>query len=312
MNIISLYQDFGVNYASENHKHTRPGWVNTACPFCISEPGHEGYHLGYDLTNNRYKCWRCGSHPVTHTISKLLGVSFSDAKQIVQQYALLRTVKKTEKVTIRLKGFKFPSGISNLSQNHKNYLIKRNFDPEKLVFLWDLYGTGPISILDNGLEGNENKQLNYKHRIIIPFYWNDKIVSFDSRDITGKALNKYQACPLVRELIPHKEILYGNQKYWKDTIIIVEGPTDVWRFGVNSAATSGIQFTPKQVRFIAKNFKHVPVVFDGGEPQAIQQANKLVSELKFRGVDSFRVDIIDDPGSMKQSEADYLVKQLLS
>jgi hypothetical protein len=36
-----------------------------------------------------------------------------------------------------------------------------------------------------------------------------------------------------------------------------------------------------------------------------------VAELKFRGVDAFRVDIEGDPGSMKQSEADYLVKQLI-
>lgn len=311
MNIIALYQDFSVNYITTGHRHARSGWVNTVCPFCISEPGHEGYHLGYDLENNRFKCWRCGSHPITNTISKLIGVTYYEAKKIVQDYGILRTVKKTEKVTIRLKGFKFPSGMTELSQAHKNYLIKRNFDPEKLIRLWDLKGTGPISILDNGLDDPENKQLNYKHRIIIPFYWNNKIVSFDSRDITGKAVNKYQACPIVRELVPHKVILYGKQEYWKNTIIIVEGPADVWRFGVNSAATSGIQFTPKQVRFIAKNFKRVPVVYDGGEPQAIEQANKLVSELKFRGVDSFRVDIIDDPGSMEQSEADYLVKQLL-
>lgn len=31
----------------------------------------------------------------------------------------------------------------------------------------------------------------------------------------------------------------------------------------------------------------------------------------FRGVDAFRVEIRGDPGSMKQSEADYLVKQLI-
>ena len=41
------------------------------------------------------------------------------------------------------------------------------------------------------------------------------------------------------------------------------------------------------------------------------QADKLVAELKFRGVDAFRVDIEGDPGSMKQDDANYLIKQLI-
>ena len=48
------------------------------------------------------------------------------------------------------------------------------------------------------------------------------------------------------------------------------------------------------------------------DPQAKIQANKIVAELKFREVDAFRVDIEGDPGSMKQSDADYLVKQLIT
>ena len=118
------------------------------------------------------------------------------------------------------------------------------------------------------------------------------------------------ACPGDRELIPHKNILYGKQEAWKETGICVEGPTDVWRFGINSFGTSGIKYTPKQVRVISSIFNRVAVCFDD-DPQAIIQANKIVAELRFRGVDAFRVDIEGDPGSMKQEDADYLVKQLM-
>ena len=51
-------------------------------------------------------------------------------------------------------------------------------------------------------------------------------------------------------------------------------------------------------------------MFDN-DPQAKLQATKIVAELRFRGVDAFRVDIKGDPGSMKQEDADYLVKQLI-
>ena len=86
--------------------------------------------------------------------------------------------------------------------------------------------------------------INYSHRIIIPYIWNSEIVSFDARDATNKQLNKYQACPLEREIVEHKRILYGTQEMWTDTGICVEGTTDVWRLGTDSFATSGIKDSP--------------------------------------------------------------------
>jgi DNA primase len=180
-------------------------------------------------------------------------------------------------------------------------LESRGFDPILLEREWNLLGTGPYSKLDH---------IDYKHRIIIPFFWDTQQVSFDSRDITGKDAGRYKACPKDRELIPHKEILYGKQSEWKETGICVEGPTDVWRFGTCSFATSGIKYTPKQIRQMAKAFKRIAVVFDD-DSQATVQAGKLVAELKFRGVDSFKIAIKGDPGSMSQEEANYLVKQLI-
>jgi DNA primase len=222
---------------------------------------------------------------------------------LIKKYGA-RVSKLNQDITVRLgsKVHRLPSGVSPLSESHKRYLLeKRNFDPDQLEKDWKLLSTGPVSMLDH---------LNYKHRILIPYIWEGKEVSFDTRDVTDQALSKYMACPKSREIVSHKEIIYGKQEAWTDKLICVEGTTDVWRFGFNSGAVSGIKFTPKQVKELAK-FKRVPVCFDGGESQAIHQANRLVSELKFRGVDSFRVDIEGDPGSMKQSEADYLVKQLI-
>lgn len=299
MDIIQLYDDFSLDYkTSGQHKHVRTGYVNVECPFCTGNPG---YHLSYHLHNEYFVCWRCGWKSSEYAISGILKISINEAKNIIEQYGGTSEVTYTKKEH-NTKPFTLPSEIVPLQKSHKNYLIGRNFDPDKLERVWGITGTRAYSKIE---------KLSYKNRIIIPFMWDGKIVSFDSRDITGKALNKYQACPLEREIIPHKEILYGKQEKWKDRIIVVEGPTDVWRFGVNSVATSGIKFTNKQIRVIAKRFKTVFVCFDGGEHQALEQANLLVSELKFRGVDCKRIDIIGDPGNMEQSEANYLVKQLI-
>jgi hypothetical protein len=298
MNIEQLYRDYNIIFVTEGHKHTRPGWVNTSCPFCTGNPG---YHLGYDINGNKFVCWRCGGHRAQETISKLLNVDWKEANAILKQYGSL-TARVTTQHKVKIKPFKLPSNVTELQENHIQYLEKRNFDPNYLIKKYQLKGTGPMAILD---------KINYKHRIIIPYLWDNIIVSFDSRSISNTAQNKYMACPDAREDKPRKSILYGIQNNWKDVGICVEGPTDVWRLGDYAFAVSGIKYTPAQVRLMSKLFKRVPIMFDGNEPIAKEQADKLVGDLKFRGVDSFRVDIDNDPGSMSESEAKYIVKQLV-
>ena len=298
MDIERLFKDFNIPYATEGHKHCRSGWVNTACPHCTGNPG---LHLGYNLISNRFVCWRCQGHFTNDTLSKLLNIHINEVKKIVLDYGFAPRKSTKKNIKKDLKAFKYPSNLVELQKNHRKYLIKRNFNPNKLITEWELMGTGVFSKLDN---------INYKFRIIIPFLWEGRIVSFDSRDITDKHPFKYMACPTERETIPHKNILYGNENKWGKTGICVEGPTDVWRMGFNSFATSGIKYTPKQLRLMAHRFTRVAVIFDD-ESQAIKQAHKLVADLKFRKVDAFRVHIDGDPGSLSQEEADYLVKQII-
>lgn len=298
MDIIRLYDDYNVDYVTEGHKHARPGWVNTTCPWCTGNPG---YHLGYNEDDNYYFCWRCGWHPISATLAHLIHLTEREVRIIIQQYGLRLTKRVIDPTTETNKlEFALPTGTDILTPSHRRYLIKRNFDPDKLERIWGLQSTGPASRLDG---------LDYKNRIVIPYYWEGRMVSFDTRSVVTDASHgkRYKACPKEREIIPHKEILYGRQEEWKETGILVEGPTDVWRMGTSSFAVSGIQYTAKQVRLISRTFKRVAVVFDD-DPQAILQADKIVAELKFRGVDAFRVDINGDPGGMSQDEANYLVK----
>lgn len=299
MDILQLYHDFGISYMTEGHKHCRPGWVNVPCPWCTGNPG---YHLGFDLSNEHYYCWRCGWHPIVPTIAKLINLHPVEAASVIKQYGVIIPRYEKKEAPAPKKEHRMPTGVGPLETNHRQYLIKRNFDPDRIVRQWNIVGTGPYAALDD---------LSYKHRIIIPILWDRAAVSFTSRDITNKHPFKYITCPKDRELIHHKHIVYGNQEYWEDTGIGVEGPTDVWRFGPNAVATFGIEFTTQQVRVIAKSFKRFAVIFDP-EPQAIKQANKLVAELKLRGVDAFRIDIKSDPGDLPQEEANYLLKQIIN
>jgi hypothetical protein len=303
MKILELYQDYHIDHATEGTKHGGNGWVNIPCPFCTGNPG---YHLGYNLAGNYYHCWRCGGHPVKKVVSKLLNIPETQARDIILQYGgVNKRPKTTLKRKIRAKGYKYPSGELNLLKPHLNYLSKRNYDPEQLQRTWNLKGTGPVAILDG---------INYSRRILAPIIWDGKEVSFQTRNLLpGGVQNKlkYMACPKDRELIEHQTILYGNQKSWQRRGICVEGITDVWRFGEVSFGVFGIDYTPRQVREMSRRFDSIAVVFDP-DPQAVRQANKLVAELKFRGVEAFRIDIATDPGDMPQDDADHLVKEILT
>ena len=300
MDIVRLYQDFSIPFVTEGHKHSRAGWANVECPYCEGNPG---YHLGFEIENPHFYCFRCGWHPVIPTIGKLIKKSDKETRRIISEYGLHLSLTKTPALKSK-KEHILPTGTGPLTSKHIRYLDARGFDHIQVSNLWTLAGTGPVSRLDN---------IDFKHRLIIPIIWDSQEVSFTSRDITGKTPMRYITCPKDREVIHHKHIVYGRQEYWQGVGIWVEGPTDVWRLGVNSFSTFGIEYTREQLRVIARTFKRVFVLFDQ-DPQAQVQSRLAVAELRFRGVDAIHLEniISQDPGDMSQAEADYLVKQLIT
>lgn len=299
MNIIQLYKDFNVPFATEGHKHCREGWVNTTCPFCTGNPG---MHLGYNMADDFYVCWRCGWKATHKAIALLIHVSEKEAKEIARKYGGKSHVKSAVTVRVGHKKFRLPPSTAPMNDRHKRYLTKRKFDPEVIEKIWNVQGTGPISLMDG---------ISFSHRLVIPIYWEDRIVSFQTRDITAKHSLRYITCPEQREIIKHKHIFYqAIPTKDSDACICVEGVTDAWRFGYGAIATFGIKYTKYQVREISKRFKKVFVVFDD-DPQAIKQSEKLTAELILRGVDAYSIKIQGDPGDMAQTDADTLKKELL-
>lgn len=299
MNIIQLYKDFNVPFATEGHKHCREGWVNTTCPFCTGNPG---MHLGYNMADDFYVCWRCGWKATHKALALLIHVSEKEAKEIARKYGGKSHVKSTVTVKVGQKKFRLPPSTAPMNDRHKRYLTKRKFDPEVIEKIWDVQGTGPISLMDG---------ISFSHRLVIPIYWENRIVSFQTRDITAKHSLRYITCPEQREIVKHKHIFYqAIPTKDSDACICVEGVTDAWRFGYGAIATFGIKYTKYQVREISKRFKKVFVVFDD-DPQAIKQSEKLTAELILRGVDAYSIKIQGDPGDMAQTDADTLKKELL-
>lgn len=303
MSIVDLYIDYNIETAPDGHKHYREGWINIECPHCA---GSQGYHLGFNIYGGYFYCWRCGAHNIEKTLSKLLSIDYNPAVATIIEYNLHRKggdLRKDVDGSIRIgkKKFKLPSGVGKMGTPHRNYLRKRGFDPGYIEQNWGVLGTSPMSRLND---------IPYRFRILIPFYWGNQIVSFQCRDYTDKQELKYMACPMEREILHHKHILYGEQKMWGDVGICVEGVLDVWRLESSSFAVLGVGYTKEQVRLISQLFKKIFILFDP-EPQAQQQAKKLQQELLFRGVETYvYTDLPSDPADLSQDDVDHLLKEL--
>jgi hypothetical protein len=308
MQIKKLLTDYNIPFDTHG-KNISTGWIGLQCPFCNDKSNHLGYDLNQKDSKKGFSCWKCGWHSTIDTISILLHLSKNTAKQIVQQYKGQDTTKtKTKELTKQT--FVFPSNTGELMSNHLLYLERRNFDPEYLKNVWDIQGTGITSILID----SERNIYDYKLRILIPIYWAGQIVSFQTRDITDRADQRYKACPKPFEILHHKEILFINKKKLGNntTGLCVEGVFDCFRLGLDSFATFGTKVTPLQVREMARIYKKIFVIFDP-EEQAQKYAEKLIAELRFRGVKAENILLKkgQDPASLSAEEARYLSKQFV-
>lgn len=286
--IHKFVRDFSLSIAESHNKHYRDGWANLACPFCFSDEGK--HHLGYNITDDYWNCYRCGWHNHIEVIHELLRVSWPEAERISKQYGGRPTTTNKTDQQPKPSRIDWPTGCGPLTDRHRDYLISRNYDPDEIESIWKIRGTGPIG--------------PYKFRIIAPIFQQDRMVSYQGRDITDKAAAKYKACPADAELIPHKQTLYGLDQADSHTVAVVEGIMDVWRLGPGAVATFGTQWTWPQVRLLTR-FPRVVIMFDAGEEEAKKKAEQLASALAGLGgaVEMAKLPGDGDPDNLSKAEA---------
>ena len=283
---LSLLKDYNIPHTQEHH-HCTPGWVNVHCPHCIGRPN---FHLGIHLETGVCNCWRCGTHSLFSTLSKLLSVSPKQVAKILLEYA-------HEGIAPRTRRKKYETGRTEaklpittpLQDSHRKYLESRNFDVEELIQVWNICSTGPVG--------------SYKHRIFIPIEMNRKIVSFQARTIHKHVKPRYKTCAKEDEAIHHKYIFYGmDYTKSKKSVIIVEGVTDVWRIGPGAQASFGITYTLSQV-LLCMQYDKVYIMFDD-EKNAQKQARKFAAEIEVAaGNEVYLIDKYGkDPGELSPDQ----------
>jgi hypothetical protein len=306
VNILEIFRTYNVPYVTQGDPHVTSGWAGMSCPWCTGKPGN---YLGVNLAKVWFRCWRCGHHPQVETIAALCHIGIPQAWTIYRSLDGVgnggdryQAKDQAAQKRIAISPYRRPSDIDRMKRRHRDYLASRNFDPDEIERVWDVAGTGPASYLD---------EIDYRHRLFVPIHWEGHEATFQARDITGKSDTKYRACPMDREAVHHKHIIYANPTLTGRTGICVEGVTDAWRLGPLAFATFGIQFKLAQVRAIITRFDRVAIAFDGGERQARMQAQKLEKQLgSLISTKIFALEDGIDPGSMTQDDAQHLVAEV--
>lgn len=294
MDVVRFLRDHNVE-----HAFRRDGWVQIHCPFC---EGSRDFHLGIRLDGDGGHCWRCRGKSSLSIIQRLLNCSWSEAGKLLNEYSgeSRPVIKLREEKSPWLPGRKhcsLPEGTAPMTARHKKYLEDRRFDAELLEKVYGLQGTGHLG--------------KYAFRIVIPIIYRRKMVSWQTRDITGKAGLKYITCVQQKEIIHHKHVLYGMDLVKGKSCAIVEGVTDAWRLGPGTLATFGTGFKAEQAQLIAKNFNRAFLIFDA-EEAAQQTADEMAWRLSHQGVEVRLIELETgmDPGDMEQDGANALMREI--
>lgn len=222
------------------------------------------------------------------TFMQLTGETFSDSRKLLQDLIPEEDLPKeginySRRVVL-------PEGVGNLKPAHRNYLKERGFeDLNKLQELWGVQGIdhtgGPLS-----------------WRIFIPVIYDGVVVSWTTRSIMGNASRRYRSAELSQEKIPHKHLLYGEDKLNKSKLLLFEAPLSVWTVGPGSAALFGLGYNNKQVRRIAR-FSTIYVCFDN-TPDAQETALELCDHIKVLNENVFNIELETgkDPGEINEKE----------
>jgi len=286
MNLQSILIERGIPFREVgSHEHARLGWLQVDCPFCSK--GSEHFRLGINTTHWYANCWTCGPHKLQETLSLLTGGTFHEVREWVNSFE--KGSRVDSQGVLQEVGVQIPSGLQPLREPHRRYLEGRGFDPDLITRLWGIKGF----VLHH----------KYSWRIWIPVSRDGQVVTWTARAIGGDGPRYLH--PPKGEGMPTSKVLYGED-YARDSIVVCEGPTDVWRLGPGAVATMGLGYSHHHVEMISK-YPVRGICFDR-ELAAQTRAKSLVQSLTPLPGETYLIQLESgtDLGDADQGEIDEI------
>ena len=285
-------------------KNIGVGWIGMSCPFC----GDESTHFGINPEATGFFCWACGEKGNIYKLIKQLESKTSGVNSIYSKYSIKANRYSRQSLrhqALSLEGddllvrktalMKIYNNFSRTPfSNHINYLQERDFNYNYLTYKYKLRYSGPASLKDS-------------HCIIIPILYQKELLSYVARDVTNTREQRYRNCENDVSIVSPKQSIYNLDNAKSDKpILVVEGPTDVWRIGDNTVATMGTQYCAAQVHTLS-SFNKIYILFDN-TVKAQTQATDLAKQLSVFSNEVYvlQTDMKSDPALLTTKD----VKQL--
>jgi len=296
----AYFDSRGLSYSDEG-PNCSPGWVNVDCPWC----GDSAKHLGFSLETNVGHCWRCGGKSIAKFVQEIEHCSWSEALAIMEEFQNYSKPGLLEKEGfIPPKDLIWPKGFTSLKDPRvtvkivDDFLLKRGLDPITTKINHNLYYGGFLG--------------DYRFRIILPVYIRRKLVTFMTRDVTGKAETPYISQPPREAVIPCKHTLYGYDDVAPGgPVVLVEGPIDQWKLGRGSLATWGTGWTMEQVALLRSLHPSKVYILYDSEEIAQDAAKQLSKAIWFCSTEVLYLDDKKDPGELTPEEGQEVMKELI-
>lgn len=240
MTILTLLQELLGNYTQQKDEYL------FACPFCHT--GHKK-KLSINISNNKWKCWVCGSKG-GHIIwlLKKLNVPKSLLQQFKEELGDVEIQKyktTSAEITLRLPHEYKPLWIVEKSYQYQhalNYLATRGITTHDIL----RYRIGFCT------EGP------YANRIILPSYDRDNRLNYFTARLFYDEGMKYKNPPVSKNII-----CFENMVDWNEQIILVEGMFDAIALRRNAIPLLG-KTIPKalEVALLKHNVKDIIIFLD--------------------------------------------------
>jgi len=292
---MSIVVDTVLTVLPGKRKTTPSGWTSFNAP-CCHHNGHAADNRGRGgvIQNDNgisYHCFNCGfkcswqpGRPFSHKMRKLLQW-LGTPDDIINKVAL-DVMRENEGVEVQERVAELPTfetvplpddaiKITDITDFNKysiavlEYMAARNLNTDDTDYYW-------------------SPSLGYRDRLIIPFYYESRIVGWTARSVLPDKKPKY-----LTEVQPG--FVYGldEQNYNKVFCIICEGQLDA--IHVDGCALGGSEISDQQVMLLNRLQKEVIVVPDRDKAgsKLVERAIELGWSVSLPDWDSDVIDIGD-------------------
>jgi len=250
--ILTFYKQYEIPFWTHG-KNVSDGAINVKCPYCNDHSNH----MGVFIEDMVFSCWRCNRKGPFHILfSTLTGLPVKTCQELVEeteqdfkepvsaQIKAKFEVHPVSEYMFEAKEIDWPELCEDLDFEYpllRAYMKRRNISKQTLL--------------------HENCKMckygRYSQRLIIPVFFNKKLVSYQAADMTGKAELKYDT---AKGNINNFLLGYDNID---DIMILSEGALDKWRIGDAAVFTFGTSLTDIQKNLIlSKPLKYLVFAWD--------------------------------------------------